>query len=233
MKLIGAGLPRTATLTQKIALEMLGYGPCYHMVNVLSDLSLTPQWSAAFEGNADWDKIFEGHNSTVDWPGSFFYRELIDRYPNAKVLLSVRPAESWAKSMTNTIWEVVYGDSLMHDLSSARTRVDPGWRDYMDLITAMWEKSGLLSPGVGTPDQTALARAFEQYNEEVQRVVPAERLLVWQPADGWAPLCEFLEVPVPEAPLPKVNDAAGFTDRIMDAAMAVVGDHLAKQKAAV
>jgi len=79
----------------------------------------------------------------------------------------------------------------------------------------------------------ALARGFELYNEEVQRVVPAERLLVWQPADGWAPLCEFLEVPVPDAPLPKVNDAAGFTDRIMDAAMAVVGDHLAKQKAAV
>ncbi len=84
------------------------------------------------------------------------------------MLLSVRPAEAWAKSMTNTIWEVVYGDSLMHDLSSARIRVDPGWRDYMALITAMWEKSGLLPSSIGGPDQAELARAFEHYNEEVK-----------------------------------------------------------------
>ena len=38
MKVIGAGLPRTATLTQKVALEMLGFEPCYHMVNVLGNL---------------------------------------------------------------------------------------------------------------------------------------------------------------------------------------------------
>src|SRR5215813_5416649 len=74
MKVIGAGLPRTATLTQKIALEMLGYGPCYHMVNVLSDLTLAPRWAAAFDGSADWDAIFAGHESTVDWPGSFHWR---------------------------------------------------------------------------------------------------------------------------------------------------------------
>jgi len=135
--------------------------------------------------------------------------------------------------MTNTIWDVVYGDSLMHDLSQARIRVDRGWADYMALITAMWEKSGLLPSSIGGPDQAELARAFEHYNEEVKRTVPAERLLVWQPADGWEPLCEFLEVPVPQAPLPKVNDAAGFSDRIVDAALAVVGDYVTKQKANV
>src|SRR5205807_741551 len=97
MKVIGAGLPRTATLTQKVALEMLGQGPCYHMVNVLADLDLVPLWRAAYDGNADWDRIFDGFESTVDWPGGFFYRELMDRYPEAKVLLSVRDPEAWER----------------------------------------------------------------------------------------------------------------------------------------
>src|SRR5258708_831816 len=103
MKIIGAGLPRTATLTQKISLEILGIAPCYHMVNVLADLSLAPQWAAAFDGSADWDSIFAGHQATVDWPGSFFWRELIDYYPQAKVLLSVREGQGWATSLPDTI----------------------------------------------------------------------------------------------------------------------------------
>src|SRR5437588_3986631 len=78
MRLIGAGLPRTGTLSQKVALEMLGLQPCYHMVNVLADLDLAAQWRAAVDGNADWEHIFEGFQATVDWPGSFFYRELME-----------------------------------------------------------------------------------------------------------------------------------------------------------
>ena len=90
MKVIGAGLPRTGTLSQKVALEMLGFGPCYHMVNVLTELPLAEQWAGAMEEPADWDAIFGEHESTVDWPGSFFYRELADAYPDAKVVLSIR-----------------------------------------------------------------------------------------------------------------------------------------------
>lgn len=231
MKVIGVGLPRTATLTQKIALEMLGFGPCYHMVNVLSDLSNVPTWTDAFEGGAKWDEVFAGHQSTVDWPGSFFWQELVSEYPDAKVLLSVRPAQAWAKSMSETIYDVVYGDSLMHDLSEARRRLDPGWDDYMNLITAMWEKSGLLGSSVSA-DEDTLAKAFDRYNAEVIATVPAERLLVWAPADGWEPLCEFLEVPVPAAPLPRVNDSKMFCERIVDAAIETVNEWHAKEKAA-
>jgi hypothetical protein len=151
-------------------------------------------------------------------------------YPEAKVLLSVRPADAWARSMSGTIWDVVYGDNLVHDLSSARTRVDTGWRDYMELITAMWEKSGLLPSSAAGPDLDELARAFDRYNEEVRETVPAERLLVWAPADGWEPLCEFLDKPVPAAPLPRVNDSKMFNDRIIDAAMATVGQWLTEQR---
>lgn len=229
MKVIGAGLPRTATLTQKISLEMLGIAPCYHMVNILSDLSLAPQWAAAFDGNADWDRIFAGHQASVDWPGSFFWRELIDYYPDAKVLLSVREGHSWATSMKNTIWGVFYDDVLMRDLSNARARIDPGWNDYIELMKAMWRKSGLLGEMGGGFEPTVLAAAMERHNQEVRDAVPADRLLEWSPAAGWEPLCAFLDVPVPQAPVPHVNDSAVFAGRIVEGSLAVLNAWQAKQ----
>src|SRR5689334_20129131 len=125
MKLIGAGLPRTGTLSQKVALEMLGLGPCYHMVNVLADLDEAQEWQRGLDGEGPWDDIFDGFQSVVDWPGSFFYKELAEHYPDAKVLLSVRDAEAWERSMRDTIWGIFYGDMLIRDLSEARERVDP------------------------------------------------------------------------------------------------------------
>jgi hypothetical protein len=231
MKVIGAGLPRTATLTQKISLEMLGFGPCYHMVNVLSDLSLAPRWAAAFDGSADWDAIFAGHESSVDWPGSFHWRELIDFYPDAKILLSVRSGDGWATSMKNTIWGVFYDDVLMRHLSDARANVDPGWHDYIELMKAMWRKSGLIGELTGQFDAGILAAAMERYNQEVRDTVPADRLLEWKPADGWEPLCKFLEVPVPQAPIPHVNDSAQFAGRIIDGSLAVLNAWQARQQA--
>ena len=66
MRLIGAGLPRTATTTQLIALEMLGL-PCYHMRDMMGDLTKSvPQWRQALEGNGPWDELFDGKESVVD-----------------------------------------------------------------------------------------------------------------------------------------------------------------------
>jgi hypothetical protein len=217
MKLIGAGLPRTGTLSQKVALEMLGLAPCYHMVNVLGNLELVPQWRRALDGGARWDEIFGECQSSVDWPASFFYRELMQAYPEAKVLLSVRECDAWARSMRGTIWSVLYGDDLLGYLSSARGEVDPKWRAYTELMKEMWQRGGLLN-GENTTVEW-LAGAMQRYHEEVQRNVPAERLLVWSVADGWEPLCAFLELPVPEAPFPHLNDSKEFTDRIVDGSL--------------
>ncbi len=219
MKVIGAGLPRTATLTQKVALEMLGFEPCYHMVNVLGDLDRVPRWREALEGRSDWDDIFGNFQATVDWPGAFFYRDLMEAYPDAKVLLSVRDGESWERSMGETIWGIFYGDMLLHDLSTAWSRVDPKWASYISLMKEMLEKSGLLAGSDEGAGSGAMARAMERYNQEVQSAVPADRLLAWSPRDGWGPLCDFLGVAVPDAPLPHINDAKQFGDRIVDAAV--------------
>ncbi|MDQ2761047.1 MAG: hypothetical protein M3Y17_11645 [Actinomycetota bacterium] len=223
MKLIGAGLPRTATLTQKVALEMLGLGPCYHMVDVLADLPRVKQWQDALDGHPDWDAIFKGYQSTVDWPGGFFYRELMEAYPDAKVLLSVRDPESWERSMRATVWGVMFGDDVMTHLSRAQARISPSWDSYMRLLKGLlWEGSGTLRGEHHRPG--ALAQAAERYNEQVRRDVPPERLLEWRVTEGWEPLCTFLALPTPDVPLPHVNDADTFAARVIDGALAALGE---------
>jgi hypothetical protein len=228
MKLIGAGLPRTGTLSQKVGLEVAGQGPCYHMVNILASLDLVPQWRRALEGDGQWNEIFDGFEATVDWPGSFFYRELIDVYPDAKVLLSTRDGESWARSMRETIWGVIYGQNVIRYLSDARCEVDPKWDGYIELMKEMWQRSGLME-GVDTTEQF-MADAMRRYEEEVKATVPADRLLVWSVRDGWEPLCEFLDIPVPEMPFPHLNDAKEFGERVVDGALLTLQEWRAQSR---
>jgi hypothetical protein len=232
MQLIGAGLPRTGTLSQKVALEMLGLGPCYHMVNVLADLDEAQGWRRALAGESPWNEIFDGFQSTVDWPGSFFYKELVEFYPDAKVLLSLRDSDAWVRSMRDTIWGIFYGDMLMRDLSTARGRVDPKWRGYIEMMEGMWQQSGLISDGADTTDES-MAGAMERFQEEVQANVPAERLLVWSVSDGWEPLCEFLEVPVPDTPFPHLNDSKEFVERVIDGSLLALQSWRAQEEQAV
>jgi sulfotransferase family protein len=215
MKLIGAGLPRTATTTQMIALEMLGLAPCYHMRDMMADMpTQIPLWRRAYDGEGPWDEIFGDSPSTVDWPSAFHWRELVDVYPDAKVLLSVRDHEGWARSMQDTICQIYFGDSLVHHLVQARYHVDPDFKGWVDLMIDMfWQGRG---PFAGTNGESEkMIPLAEGWNQEVKDTVPAERLLVWEPKDGWEPLCEFLEVGVPDEPLPHVNDAESFRTQLM------------------
>jgi Sulfotransferase domain len=220
MKVIGAGLPRTGTLSQKVALEMLGFGPCYHMVNVLTNLPLSKQWEQAIDAEVDWDEVFGEHESTVDWPGAFFYRELADAYPDAKVVLSTRDPEAWEKSMRDTIFDTIYGQSVAAHISKARELVDPEWQHYIRLMSRMWAAQGIFSGGAIRPGQ--LAEAITRYQEQVQRNIPEDRLLVWSVGEGWEPLCNFLQVDVPDAQFPRLNDSKMYNDRIVDASLMVL-----------
>ncbi len=218
MHVIGAGLPRTGTLSQKAALEMLGLGPCYHWVDVLADLDRVSQWDRALDGDAPWEKIFAGFHSSVDWPGGHFFRELADAYPEAKILLSTREPEAWETSFRQTIWDMCFGESLIRLLSSARAQIDPDWKRYLALVERMfWTGPAAFAPSHDEPSD--LIAAMERHNEAVQRAVAPERLLLWRVEDGWGPLCEFLEVPTPDEPLPHLNDRATFHERVIGGAI--------------
>ena len=211
-------MPRTGTLTQKVALEMLGLGPCYHMVDVLADLDQAKLWQRALDGEAPWGQIFGDFDSTVDWPGGYFYRELMAVYPEAKVLLSVREPQAWERSMRETVWAVRHGESLVRLLSSAQAHVNPQWRGFVEMIDRLvWEGEGTFASGHAEPQQ--LIDTMIRHNREVESNVPPERLLVWSVEEGWQRLCEFLEVPVPRQPFPHVNDRTEFLNRVIDGSL--------------
>jgi hypothetical protein len=200
---------------------MLGYGPCYHWVDVLADLSRVQIWDKAMDGGADWPAILGPSQSTVDWPGGYFWRELAAAYPEAKVLLSVREPESWERSFRETIWDMGHGENLIHMLSSARAIVDPAWKRYVEFVDRMfWSPEGTFASGHETPQE--LIDAMHAHNKAVEDAVPSDRLLVWQVSEGWGPLCDFLEVDVPSEPLPHVNDRETFLGRVIDGALAAI-----------
>jgi hypothetical protein len=226
MKVIGAGLPRTATTTQMMALEQLGFGPCYHMRDLLADLeSGLPLWERVADGAPDWDRIFGDANSTVDWPSARYYRQLMDYYPDVKVILSIRDGEAWARSMRETVWGIFQGDSVLHHVCQARAVLDPLWQRYTALMNRMtWREDtgGVLAGDTST--DAGLITVMNRWNDDVKRTVPADRLLVWDPSEGWEPLCGFLEVATPQEPLPRLNDTMSFREGIIGGALDVIND---------
>ncbi|WP_018680501.1 sulfotransferase family protein [Actinokineospora enzanensis] len=206
MKVIGAGLGRTGTASVKAALERLGFGPCYHMFEVTEHPGHGQQWLAAFADEpVEWDGLLAGFESTVDWPGCSFWRELSARYPDAKILLTERDPESWYKSMSSTllpVWKMAADPAKMAAI--------PGYEWYGRLVSAIAQ----LSFGGRLDDRDHIIGRFEAHNAEVRAAVPADRLLAYTVGQGWEPLCEFLEVPVPDEPFPHLNDTASFQSMV-------------------
>jgi Sulfotransferase domain len=213
LEVIGAGFGRTGTMSLKVALEELGFGPCYHMSEVFAHPEHVELWRAATRGEQfDWERIFGGYRATVDWPGCTFYGELMERYPDAKVILTVRDPQRWYESAYNTIYRITRAASLpLFYLASLVLPRARGMKQARRMIVELiWEREfhGRFE------DRGYAIEAFERHNEEVEQSVPPEKLLVYEVKEGWGPLCEFLGVEVPEKPFPHLNDTAVFRGRI-------------------
>jgi hypothetical protein len=124
--------------------------------------------------------------------------------------------------MRETVWSIYFGDSVMHHTCEARAVLDPLWRRFMDLMITMTWPADVLGPAESTFDDESFAASMDRWNERVKRDVPSDRLLVWNPRDGWAPLCDFLEVPVPSDPVPNANDTAAFKEGVIGGALGVL-----------
>lgn len=197
LRVIGAGFGRTGTTSLLKALGILGLGPCYHMRVAMTRPGHGKFWIRAKAGEpVDYRRFFRGYRSAVDWPTCEFYRELMALYPDAKVLLTVRDPDAWYDSMRETLW-VVRGAL-------------PWW--YSRSIVRMHEAVFWQSRFNG--EFTNRERTIEVYLShiaEVRRTVPPGRLLEFRIEEGWAPLCRFLDVPVPEGvSFPCANDRALF-----------------------
>jgi hypothetical protein len=198
LKVIGAGLGRTGTLSLKLALEHIGFGKCYHMSEMLSQIrSHLPLWLETAKGNPQWDKIFAGYQSTTDYPGCMFWRDLVAKYPDAKVVLSTRDPERWFESGAATVFS---------DPHRARFEGNPMMAEFFKL-TVFDDLEDRLG------DRDKMVEYFNNWNQMVIDEVPAEKLLVHRSSDGWEPLCAFLGVAVPAESYPRVNSREEMTER--------------------
>ena len=194
LKVIWSGFGRTGTMSLKLALEQIGFGPCYHMAEVFKNPDAPDMWSAVADdpAHAAWGKIFEGYNSTVDWPNATYYRELADAYPDAKVVHTERDAGDWYDSTQATIF------------------AERGPPDPTNPFQRMIGKVVFPLFDARMHDKDHVIGIYKRHNAEVRKAIPPERLLIYHVSDGWGPLCDFLGVAVPEGETPKVNSREEF-----------------------
>jgi hypothetical protein len=200
LAVIGSGFGRTGTASLKRALEMLGFGPCHHMEEVLSHPEQVAHWQAFVAGKpVEWDEVFKGYRSQIDWPGAHVWLELADAYPQAKVIHSIRPEDAWWTSFSATIGKLltVYKDMPLPP--------------HVLAIAAAMEIA-IIQQTFGCPptDREGVLAAYRRRTEQVRAAIPPERLLVFEVTEGWEPLCAFLNVPVPDGPFPRTNSTKEF-----------------------
>lgn len=196
LEVIGAGMGRTGTYSLKLALERLGFGPCHHMAEVMGNPEQKALWRAAGKGELpDWDTAYAGYRSAVDWPTAHFWRQVSDRYPDAKVVLTVRDPEAWYASMAQTIGLTI--DASANDPQSFGVAVIG---------------NGVF--GGRFDDRDHAIAVYEAHNAAVKAALPPERLLVYRASEEWEPLCDFLGMAPPSEPFPRTNSTAEFRSRI-------------------
>jgi hypothetical protein len=196
LKVVGAGVGRTGTLSLKSGLEELIGRPCYHMIEVFSHPDHVAVWREAAEGGkVDWAAFLESYGSTSDFPACLFWPEILEANPDAVVVLSTRRnAEAWWESANATIFAIAAGD------------MPPEMEDWF----GMWSAVASARFTADWTDKDAAITAYERHNAEVRASVPAVQLVDWQAADGWKPLCDALDVAVPAEPFPHLNTREDF-----------------------
>ena len=203
LKVIGAGFGRTGTLSLKHALEQLGFDRCYHMMEVNQQDGHHQIWSDAHHGKpVDWDALFEGYQSTVDWPSCNLWREQAAQYPEAKIILSLRDPDKWYDSVMNTIY---LSSAAARDADQEKMQFFGKW--VFDII---WDRvfDGRMD------DRAHVIDVYNRHNQSVIDEVPSDRLLVFEASHGWNPLCTFLDVPVPDSDYPRVNSTEDFKENM-------------------
>jgi hypothetical protein len=203
LSVIGVGFPRTGTMSLKLALEELGFGPCYHMIEVFDRLDDIPLWLQAASGQTAWERIFSGFRSTSDAPACCFWQELVAEYPDAKVILTERDADDWYESFEETVYPVIC--SGVHS-------PDAGHRALQEMAREL--VLDLLLQG-RFEDRARAIEIYQAHNRAVREHVDPDRLLILRLGEGWQPLCEFLQKEVPSVPFPHTNTRMEFRERFL------------------
>src|SRR5918999_1649939 len=218
MRVVGAGFGRTGTTSLKAALEKLGFSPGYSLSEVFANPEHVGFWEAAGRPARevpDWEGFLAAYGVAVDWPACSFYEELMEAFPEAPVILTVRDPAAWYESTRSTIHELrrlTTGPLPVRMGLALAGPFAPGPAGVVRLADRLvWQDTFHGRFG----DRDHAMNVFEQSNEAVRRHVPPERLLVFDVREGWAPLCDFLGVEAPDGPFPRLNDAREMRRRLL------------------
>ena len=217
IKIIGAGLPRTGTNTLKECLEKLGYMKTYHMKELLVHPENLHYWITLKEtGTTNWEELYNGFQATVDFPAYPWYKEHMKKYPEAKVILTVRPFEKWYTSIQSTIWQAGPQTISQKIAMMSKLLFNPRLRSVIKCVK--FSKQTIFGAHLqGRFEDKAFAeKTFNRHIDEVKAHVPAEKLLVYDVSEGWGPLCKFLGVPEPTDPLPHLNKKENFKEMLVE-----------------
>lgn len=215
IKIIGAGFPRTGTTTLKRSLEELGYSKTYHMKELLVNPEKLPFWLELEQSRTtDWDKLYDGYQASVDFPGYPYYKEQMEKYPDAKVILTVRPFDKWYASVESTVWKAG-PQNLPEKLGMMwKMLINPRVRKVVQCIK-MFKRVFFAKQMQGKFTDKAFAeKLWNDHIEEVKAHVPVDKLLIYDVRDGWEPLCKFLDKPIPAEPLPHLNKKENFKEML-------------------
>lgn len=198
LEVIGAGFGRTGTMSLKFALEILGLGPCYHMMEVQRNPGHSEAWRAAANGSFDWNQLLVDYRATVDWPAAYFWRDLARYFSNAKIILSIRPSNAWFNSIDQTIFQALRAPALSPNQGLIQHR-DMTRKIIFDLTF-----------GQNIDDPAHVISTYERHNLDVIQTITKNRLLIFEAHQGWEPLCRFLGQPIPNMDFPHVNSSEEF-----------------------
>ena len=214
LKVIGTGLGRTGTYSLKLAIEQLGVGKCYHMVELFQQPERLKYFKKAEKGEkVNWNELFDGYKAAVDYPVARYYKKITEFYPEAKVIHTLRDPEEWYESASATIFWASNPYSLrilkmavhLPFSSEARRRIP---------VLMYNRKLSELEFGKDLENKEKVIKRYNKHYEEVIKTIPDDRLLLFDPKSGWEPLCRFLKLPVPLIPYPKSNTRKEFLDRV-------------------
>jgi len=196
LAVIGPAFGRTGTMSLKSALDRLGFGPTYHMDEVYGNEGHVEAWTEIINGGPrKFAKLLARYRSVVDWPACTYWKRLWHANPDAQLVLTRRDPDAWFESMSNTIFPALQARS--DDEARNRWRVATRRVIFHETFGDRFDRDSVI----------AVLRAHER---DVIESVPKEQLLAYDVSEGWEPLCEFLGVPVPGEPFPRVNSTAEF-----------------------
>ena len=216
--IIGTGLSRTGTTTIRRVIEELGFGPCYNSSELFTHPRGIDFWESIEQGKTvDFDAFFSNYDAIVGYPGYIFAKELLDEYPDAKVILSLRDPEEWYDDIADTVFQAGPSHATQTYAAAAKAdkELDPYLADCIKRIHAMQIRilEDSYFEGRFIEKEYAVKR-YIQWNEDVKNTYDSDRLLVYAVTEGWEPVCDFLGVPVPEGkPFPHLNHPEVFHGR--------------------